>query len=82
MLNSYSGAAVERSLPLRGHKAVTLNDTLLLQTEILREYGKSQDATECQKLTIVVSRAQGHTVSGVAEFVGVSERTVQRVYKQ
>ncbi|GBM23889.1 hypothetical protein AVEN_208518-1 [Araneus ventricosus] len=44
--------------------------------------GKCKDVTEWQKGAIVFGRAHGHTVSEVSGFVGVSQRTVQRVYKQ
>ena len=43
--------------------------------------GKCKDVTEWQKGAIVFGRVHGHTVSEVAGFVGVSQRTVQRVYK-
>ncbi|GBM46766.1 hypothetical protein AVEN_6049-1 [Araneus ventricosus] len=44
--------------------------------------GKCKDVTEWQKGAIVFGRAHGHTVCGVSGFVGVSQWTVQRVYKQ
>ncbi|GBM07668.1 hypothetical protein AVEN_228167-1 [Araneus ventricosus] len=44
--------------------------------------GKCKDVTECQKEAIVFGRAYGLIVSEVSGFVGVSQRTVQRVYKQ
>ena len=44
--------------------------------------GKCKDVTEWQKRAIVFGRAHGNTVREVAGFVGVSTRTVQRVYKQ
>ncbi|XP_071036502.1 uncharacterized protein [Parasteatoda tepidariorum] len=44
--------------------------------------GKSKDVIEWQKGAIVFGRANGHMVNEVAESVGVSKLTVQRVYKQ
>ncbi|GBO13372.1 hypothetical protein AVEN_118463-1 [Araneus ventricosus] len=44
--------------------------------------GKFKYVTEWQKGAIVFGGAHGHTVSEVSGFVGVSQRTVQRVYKQ
>ncbi|GBM00908.1 hypothetical protein AVEN_151370-1 [Araneus ventricosus] len=44
--------------------------------------GKCKYVTKWQKGAIVFGRADGDTVSEVSGFVGVSLRTVQRVYKQ
>ncbi len=44
--------------------------------------GKCKDVTQWQKGTIVFGRAHDHTMSEVAGFVGVSQRTVKRVYNQ
>ncbi len=42
--------------------------------------GKCKNVTEWQKGAIVFGRAHDHTVRETTGFIGVSQRTVQRVY--
>ncbi len=47
-----------------------------------KQMGQCNDVTEWQKWTIVFERAHDHMVRDVAEFVGVSQWTIQRGYNQ
>lgn len=54
---------------LRNHKAVTLGETLLLQTGVVRVYGEMQGCDRVVKQEAMFSRADDHTVMKLAVFL-------------